>query len=104
MSEFTVVFQNFSKIHDNTISLKSGLSFWPAPLATYMYIQIKQQLHLAFLLTHISLASFSGRYANSADSDQTPQKAASDQVRHCLLTEFTFKFFEWNCQVLPNNS
>ena len=30
-------------------------------------------------------------YANSADPDQTPQSAASDQGLHCLLTECSIK-------------
>ena len=39
------------------------------------------------LLTHIRLASICGKLANSADPDQTPQIAASDQGHHCLLAE-----------------
>ena len=42
-------------------------------------------------LTQISLASFCGTSANSANTDQTPQNAASDQVLHCLLTGVSFK-------------
>ena len=38
-------------------------------------------------LTHLS----QGAQANSADPDQTPQNAASDQVLRCLLTEIPFK-------------
>ena len=38
------------------------------------------------LLTHISPESFNGTLANSAEPDQKPQIAASDQVLHCLLT------------------
>ena len=38
-------------------------------------------------LTHISLA-FCGTWENSADPDQTPQDAASDQGLHCLFTEY----------------
>ena len=30
-------------------------------------------------------------YANSADPVQTPQKAASDQDLHCLLTEISIQ-------------
>ena len=40
-----------------------------------------------FLLTHFSLASFLCDRGNSADPDQTPQTAASDQGLHCLLAE-----------------
>ena len=37
--------------------------------------------------THISLASFCGTYANSAELDPMPRNEASDQGFHCLLTE-----------------
>ena len=37
--------------------------------------------------SNISLAT----YANSADPDQTPHSAVSDQDLHCLLTEFSIK-------------
>ena len=30
-------------------------------------------------------------HVNSADSDQTPQNAASDQGLHCLLTEISIQ-------------
>ena len=43
------------------------------------------------LNTHLNLASFYRTPTNSAEPDQTPQNAASDQVQHCLLTEYTFK-------------
>ena len=39
------------------------------------------------MLTHISLAFFSWDAGNSADPDQTPLYAVSDQELHCLLTE-----------------
>ena len=42
--------------------------------------------HFKSHLTHISLASFYGTSANSADPDQTPRDL------HCLLTEFRLKF------------
>ena len=43
-------------------------------------------------LTHISLASFfGGTNANSADPDQTPHYAASDQGLHRLLRECYIK-------------
>ena len=43
---------------------------------------------LCFTLTHISLASFfCGTYENSADPDQTPHSALSDEGPHCLHTE-----------------
>ena len=42
-------------------------------------------------LTHLSLASFYGTSANSAEQDQLPQYVASDQVLHCLLAECAFK-------------
>ena len=32
-----------------------------------------------------------GSQANSADPDQMPHKAASDQGLHCFLTKFNFK-------------
>ena len=35
--------------------------------------------------------SFCGTLANSAEPDQTPQNAASDQVFHCLFTECPMK-------------
>ena len=38
-------------------------------------------------LTHLSLGSFYRTLAISAEPDQTPQNAASDQVLHCLLIE-----------------
>ena len=41
--------------------------------------------------THISISSFCGTSANSAETDQTPQNTASDQLLHCLLTEVSFK-------------
>ena len=44
-----------------------------------------------YILTHISLASLLGAYANSTDPDQMPQNAAADQGLHCLLTEISFK-------------
>ena len=34
---------------------------------------------------------FCGTSANSAKPDQTPQNAASDQVLHCLQTDFSIK-------------
>ena len=39
-------------------------------------------------LTYISLASFLLDIGNSADPDQTPRFAASDQGIHCLLTMY----------------
>ena len=49
-------------------------------------------LRSKLLLTHISLGSFfGGTSANSAKPDQTPQNVASDQVLHCLQTEFSIK-------------
>ena len=41
-------------------------------------------------LTHISLVSFYMTLAISAEPDQTPQNAATDQVPHYLLIECTF--------------
>ena len=38
-------------------------------------------------LTHMSLATFCGTWANSGDPDQTPQYAASGQGLHWMLTE-----------------
>ena len=35
---------------------------------------------------------FCGTYANSADPDQTPQNAVSDQGLHCLLTNVLFRY------------
>ena len=43
-------------------------------------------------LTYLNLA-FYGTLVDSAEPDQTPQYAASDQVQHCLLTECTFKTY-----------
>ena len=44
-------------------------------------------------LTHVSLASFYGRSANSTKTDQTSQKAASDQVlRTVCLQKFLLKY------------
>ena len=40
-------------------------------------------------LTDISLESISGTLANSANPDQKPQYAATDQDFHCLLTKFS---------------
>ena len=45
-------------------------------------------------LTHLSLSSFYETLANCAVPDQTPQNAASDQVLHCLLSEYFFLKFE----------
>ena len=42
-------------------------------------------------LTHISKASLCEKSAKSAEPDQIPQSAASDQVLYCLLTEVFFK-------------
>ena len=42
-------------------------------------------------LTHISLASHFWTQANSADPDQTPQNATSDQGLHCLLTGISIR-------------
>ena len=42
-----------------------------------------------YCLTHLSLASFYGSFANNAEPDQTPLNVASDQVLHRLLTEYT---------------
>ena len=39
---------------------------------------------------------FYGTKANSADPDQTPHDAVSDQDLHYLLTECSIKFFETN--------
>ena len=43
------------------------------------------------ILTHISLVSLFGTKANSADPDQTPQNAASDQGLHCLLAGISIR-------------
>ena len=51
------------------------------PIYPYMFIYI----------THISLESFCGTYANSSESDQPPQNAASDQDLHYLLTGCSIK-------------
>ena len=40
-----------------------------------------------------ALRPFCGTKANSADPDQKPQKAASGQGRHCLLTESSIKIW-----------
>ena len=40
----------------------------------------------------VCLSPFCGTKANSADPDQTPQNAASDQGPHCLLTDVQFRF------------
>ena len=42
-------------------------------------------------LIHIILPSFCGTLANSAEPDQMPQNAPSNQVLHCLLAEYSFK-------------
>ena len=42
-------------------------------------------------LTHLSLVSFYGTSANSAEPDQKLQNAVSDQARHYLLTEGSIK-------------
>ena len=39
----------------------------------------------------LSLVSFYGTLANSAEPDQMLQNAASGLVLHCLLTEYSFK-------------
>ena len=45
-----------------------------------------------YILTHICLVSFSWDiYGNSAEPDQTPKNAVSDEVLNCLLTESTFQ-------------
>ena len=38
-----------------------------------------------YSINHLSLASFLWDICNSADSDQTPPNAGSDQDLHCLL-------------------
>ena len=43
-------------------------------------------------LIHISLASFYGTKANSADTDQTPQKAASGQGSTVCLQNVLLKY------------
>ena len=43
------------------------------------------------VLTHISLVSHFWDEGNSADPDQSPQDAASDQGLHCLLTGISIK-------------
>ena len=45
-------------------------------------------------LTHISIMSFNGTWANSADPDQTPHNVVSDQDLHCLLTECYVKILK----------
>ena len=53
---------------------------------------MKQVLMRDSLLAHISLVSFCGTYANSADPDQKPMNAVSDQsVSAVLLTECSIK-------------
>ena len=42
-------------------------------------------------LTHISLVSFLGAWANSAYPDQTPQNATHDQGLLCLLTHYSVR-------------
>ena len=56
-------------------------------------------------LTYISLASFCGTRANSADPDQTPQSPASDQALFSLQTEISSKFLNKNdkCHTKPLN-
>ena len=57
-----------------------------------MFSGTRQTFHVNNILygnmsTNISLAT----YAKSADPDQTPHNAASDQDLHCLLIEFSIK-------------
>ena len=40
------------------------------------------------------IASFYVISANSAEPDQMPQDAVSDQGLHCLLTDYTFKILD----------
>ena len=47
---------------------------------------VTQNRNLSWL-TRICLEYFFGTSANSAEQDQTPQHAASDQVPRCLLIE-----------------
>ena len=47
---------------------------------------------VGFILTHTSLASFSLDIDKQCKPDQTPQKAASDQVLHSLLTKVSLNF------------
>ena len=56
------------------------------------------------ILTHISLASFYGTQANSADPDQMPQSVASDPVPDCLLTDCSIKFEKNNNTTLHPKS
>ena len=52
--------------------------------------------HYVVSLTRIILESFCGTSAKSAKQDQTSQNAASDQVLHRLLIEFSFKILNKN--------
>ena len=49
-----------------------------------MYDMLRQEESVAMYLIHIRLSSHKKTSANSADPDQTPQNAASDQGLQCL--------------------
>ena len=54
---------------------------------------VKEGIFIGIHLTHIRLASFLWDLANSADLDQMPQRAASDQGRSPL---FAYRMFYQN--------
>ena len=50
-----------------------------------------EQVYLNIVLNHVGLATFLWDVANSADLEQMPQNAASDQGLCLLLTKFSVK-------------
>ena len=65
--------------------------------------------HIAFIMikmqgviihVHVSLASIYGTPENSAELDQTPQDAVSDQVLHCLLTDHDDLYLKHACTAI----
>ena len=61
----------------------------------------KTQIIITTYLTHLSLAFDKGTLANSVDTDQTPQNAASDRGLHCL--HFIKKFLQNRIIIRKNN-
>ena len=60
---------------------------------------------LLFVLSEYMYVKYLGTWANSADPDQTPQYAASDQSLYCLLTECSIEIWEnipHNCPIIEN--
>ena len=78
------------------------IKFIPLKLVINYSHALKAYIAIRSYLTHINLASVLWDICtNSANQDQTPHLAASNQGLHCLLTEFSINIWE-KIKIPPN--